>query len=215
MKIRSTSQGVNSRTLQLGLAAAVGLVGLGAATVLSAQTAPTATPAEIAALPAGAGRELFANSCSQCHALGMTIAKGHSFDEWTEVLNKMVQNGAQVQPADLSTIHTYLAQNFGPATGGMIQPPVAPKAAPVRFPRPSGPNQWPAYGGGSANQNYSDLTQITPKNVAKLQSAWTYHYGAGTWETGDQGLDYRFEVTPLMIGGVMYISTPASPRVPA
>jgi quinoprotein glucose dehydrogenase len=74
-------------------------------------------------------------------------------------------------------------------------------------------NQWPSYGQNRGGSNFSPLTQITPANVAKLKPAWTYHYGAGSSDLGDMGLDYRFEVQPLIIGGVMYISTPASTRV--
>jgi len=74
--------------------------------------------------------------------------------------------------------------------------------------------QWPTYGGGPYNQNFSPLTQINKDNVSDLEVAWTYRYGAGEHDLGDLGLDYRFEITPLLIGGVMYISTPSSPRVP-
>lgn len=75
-------------------------------------------------------------------------------------------------------------------------------------------SQWPTYGGGPYNQNYSPLTQIDKSNVANLEVAWVYNYGAGEHDLGDLGLDYRFEVTPLLIGGVMYISTPTSPNAP-
>lgn len=75
-------------------------------------------------------------------------------------------------------------------------------------------DQWPGYGHDNLNQNYSPLTQITPANVSRLTRAWTYRYGAGNSELGDMGLDYRFEGTPLHIGGVLYISTPSSTRVP-
>ena len=73
------------------------------------------------------------------------------------------------------------------------------------------PNQWPTY---QHNSNFSPLTQITPANVDTLVPAWTFNYGAGSAESGSVGLDYRFEVQPLLIGGVMYISTPASQRDP-
>jgi quinoprotein glucose dehydrogenase len=72
-------------------------------------------------------------------------------------------------------------------------------------------DQWPTY---QFNSNYSPLTQITPANVNTLTKAWTFNYGAGSLPAGNLGLDYRFEVQPLLIGGVMYISTPASPRDP-
>jgi glucose dehydrogenase len=74
-------------------------------------------------------------------------------------------------------------------------------------------NQWPSYGQNPGGTNFSPLTQITPANVANLKPAWTYHYGAGSSDLGDMGLDYRFEVQPLIVGGVMYITTPSSTRV--
>ncbi|MBV8841253.1 MAG: PQQ-binding-like beta-propeller repeat protein [Bryobacterales bacterium] len=70
-------------------------------------------------------------------------------------------------------------------------------------------DQWPVY---QHNSNFSPLAQITPENVSKLAEAWTFHYGAGSQDSGSLGLDYRFEVQPLIVGGVMYISTPGSPR---
>ena len=72
-------------------------------------------------------------------------------------------------------------------------------------------DQWPGYQNKS---NFSSLTQITPDNVSKLTEAWTFHYGAGSLPSGSLGLDYRFEGQPLLIGGVMYVSTPGSPRDP-
>ncbi len=75
-------------------------------------------------------------------------------------------------------------------------------------------SDWPAYGGDAAGTRYSALTSVTPENVSRLQVAWT-------WNTGDvpvpgpmhpvPGQDVRagnFEVTPLVIGDTMYLSTP-------
>jgi glucose dehydrogenase len=70
-----------------------------------------------------------------------------------------------------------------------------------------GVDQWPTY---QHNGNYSPLTQITPANVSNLTRAWVFNYGGGTHPSGNVKLDYRFEVQPLIVGGVMYISTPAS-----
>jgi len=75
-------------------------------------------------------------------------------------------------------------------------------------------NQWPSYGQNRGGANFSPLTQITPANVATLTRAWTFNYGGGTDDNGDRGLDYRWEVTPLIIGGVMYFSTPTNPNKP-
>jgi glucose dehydrogenase len=72
-------------------------------------------------------------------------------------------------------------------------------------------DQWPNYGW---NSDFSDLRQITTANVNKLKVGWTFNYGGGSLPSGGLGLDFRFEVQPLIIGGVMYISTPASPYKP-
>jgi glucose dehydrogenase len=81
------------------------------------------------------------------------------------------------------------------------------------FPVPSAvpalAQEWPHYGGDAGGSKYSPLNEINRENVKKLQVAWTYH-------TGDvsQGDDYNlptrsaFECTPLVVGGVMYITTP-------
>src|ERR1700682_6370109 len=69
--------------------------------------------------------------------------------------------------------------------------------------------EWPAYGGDPGGSKYSRLKQINRDNVTRLKVAWTYH-------TGDMsdGSEYpprsAFEATPLVIDGVLYITTPFS-----
>jgi glucose dehydrogenase len=75
-------------------------------------------------------------------------------------------------------------------------------------------NDWPSYGHDRGGTQYSPLKQINASNVGQLRQAWVYHYGAGSSDQGDTGMDYRFEVTPLVVNGVMYISTPAASRKP-
>ncbi|HEY6090458.1 MAG TPA: pyrroloquinoline quinone-dependent dehydrogenase, partial [Gemmatimonadales bacterium] len=51
------------------------------------------------------------------------------------------------------------------------------------------------------------LTQITRANVSRLQVAWTYHTGMPALEN----MGHRppaLEVTPIVVDGVMYVSTP-------
>jgi len=170
-------------------------------------------------LPAGEGRDALVQACSRCHAIGLVTSKPRTSEEWTTTIGRMISLGAVLAPEQVETIHRYLSRHFGTAQiAAAVAPPVSAaggaRTPRQQWPRPFGPNQWPAYGGGPANQNYSPLTQITPRNVSRLRPAWTYRYGAGSHDSGDQGLDYRFEVTPLVIGGVMYISTPGSPRAP-
>src|SRR6266704_3589869 len=62
---------------------------------------------------------------------------------------------------------------------------------------------WPTVGGDSGCSRYSPLTQINRRNVTHLQVAWTYH-------CGDQGQAATIECTPIVIGGVLYLTTGAS-----
>lgn len=69
--------------------------------------------------------------------------------------------------------------------------------------------EWPFYGGDQGGAKYSELKDINTSNVSRLRVAWT-------WKTGEMALPQfgsrpgMFEVTPLMIDGVLYLSTPYS-----
>ena len=60
---------------------------------------------------------------------------------------------------------------------------------------------WPAYNGGAANIHYSTLGQITPANVDQLRVAWTY-------ETHDEFPGSEMQANPVIVGGVLYATTP-------
>jgi quinoprotein glucose dehydrogenase len=66
---------------------------------------------------------------------------------------------------------------------------------------------WPTYGHDPGGQRFSPLAQITPANVASLRVAWTYHMRpVATTESG--GRFAGSEVTPLVVDGLMYVTTP-------
>ncbi|MBA2354477.1 MAG: pyrroloquinoline quinone-dependent dehydrogenase [Acidobacteria bacterium] len=73
--------------------------------------------------------------------------------------------------------------------------------------------EWPTYGHDPGASRFSPLTQITPANVGRLEVAWTYHMKpappspAQQAGRGSSGFAAS-EVTPLVVGGVMYLSTP-------
>jgi quinoprotein glucose dehydrogenase len=69
------------------------------------------------------------------------------------------------------------------------------------------PGDWPAYGRDPGGSRYSPLTQINPGNVARLTVAWTYHTGEASI-TPRRGRPPALEVTPLVVNGTMYLSTP-------
>src|SRR5438128_2453939 len=69
--------------------------------------------------------------------------------------------------------------------------------------------EWPYYGGDAGGAKYSPLTQINRQNVKALRVAWTYHTGdLSTGDAYDRPVRSAFECTPLVVDGVMYITTP-------
>ena len=66
--------------------------------------------------------------------------------------------------------------------------------------------EWPYYGGDQAQSKYSPAADITTANVSQLGVAWE-------WRPGDVPLQQygtrpgNFEVTPLMVDNVLYVST--------
>ena len=61
--------------------------------------------------------------------------------------------------------------------------------------------EWRYYGGDAGNTKYSPLDQINAENVKNLQIVWR-------WKANNFGprVDYNWQVTPLMIGGVLYFT---------
>src|ERR1700676_467393 len=73
---------------------------------------------------------------------------------------------------------------------------------------PDGPGEqklgtvdWPVYGGDPKANQYAALAQINATNVHKLRRAWEYH-------TGDASDRSTMYTNPIVVNGVMYISTP-------
>ena len=67
--------------------------------------------------------------------------------------------------------------------------------------------EWPYYGGDPGGMKYSALTDIDATKVQRLQVAWEWKH----WETplAEFGTTPGFfEGTPLMIDGVLYVTTP-------
>jgi quinoprotein glucose dehydrogenase len=71
--------------------------------------------------------------------------------------------------------------------------------------------EWKYYGGDSGSTKYSPIDQINKQNVGSLKVAWT-------WDSPDLPLQkesrmltaFANEVTPVMVGGVLYTSTSLS-----
>lgn len=145
-------------------------------------------------------------------------------------------NGASATPAAPALTDA----SAGAATGAIATPRLPREAEGKEASLPTGgiavdpTHEWPTYGHDSGGMRYSPLKQVTPKNVGELKVAWVYHMkpagfmGGGAMEgrgpggaVGDEpdvprrrtqfGSGLRpSEVTPLVIRGIMYVTTPYS-----
>src|SRR5665213_1009069 len=61
--------------------------------------------------------------------------------------------------------------------------------------------EWRTYGGDLGNTRYAPLDQITRDNFNKLEVAWRFKADAL-----GPALEYNWESTPLMVGGVVYVT---------
>ena len=68
--------------------------------------------------------------------------------------------------------------------------------------------EWRAYGRDALGSRWSPLSEITRENVSKLVPAWTYHTGETAPEFAGRRRQRSLEVTPLVVDGRMFISTP-------
>ena len=65
---------------------------------------------------------------------------------------------------------------------------------------------WTAYGRDAGGERFSPLDQIRASNVGSLAVAWTYRTGDAF--TPAEGRPTAFEATPLVVDGLLYLSTP-------
>jgi mono/diheme cytochrome c family protein len=92
----------------------------------AAQSAPSA-PAS-AALPDGPGKSIAQRACVACHTLQVVTSKRASPDGWTQVVNEMVNRGADLSDDEIDTLIQYLSTTFGP-TGSRSVPSTTPGIA--------------------------------------------------------------------------------------
>src|SRR5882757_10423746 len=73
---------------------------------------------------------------------------------------------------------------------------------------------WPMFGHDPGGQGYSPLKQIATKNIGKLRVAWTYDTRPAA-VPASEGVEAKpaprnraSQATPLVVGGLMYLSSP-------
>src|SRR5690349_4734586 len=70
------------------------------------------------------------------------------------------------------------------------------------WPAYNGSADWPVYRGDVKGNQFAALAQINASNVHKLRPAWEHH-------TGDASDRSTMYANPIVINGVMYLSTPS------
>ena len=94
-----------------------------------------ATPlrAQAPQLPAGEGRDLVAQVCTQCHLLAPIVAMRMGRSGWRNFVTNMVVRGAPLNGREADTVIDYLTASFGPTA--------APSATAAAVTLPNGPGK--------------------------------------------------------------------------
>ena len=75
--------------------------------------------------------------------------------------------------------------------------------------QPGVPGEWRHYGADGANTKHSPLDQITVTNFSDLEVAWRWiSISTEVASRREQIRPGLFKATPLMVGGLVYVSTP-------
>jgi cytochrome c5 len=83
-----------------------------AAFAVSASSPALAASPGKAAVSAG-GQALIDKYCTSCHGAEQVTAKNQSAAEWAETIDKMVDYGAQITPADRKKLQAFLVAHYG------------------------------------------------------------------------------------------------------
>ncbi len=80
------------------------------------QTTPNKSDSE--SLPEAPGKAVIIRACLPCHNVKVTTAKRStgSAEEWTQVVDKMMSQGAELSDDDIDLVVKYLATYYGPTS---------------------------------------------------------------------------------------------------
>jgi quinoprotein glucose dehydrogenase len=180
------------------------------------------------------GRVVFERLCTGCHSAELVTPLRMSEERWSAVVDDMIVRGASGSEREFEVVVKYLAANFGRSAsqGGQARessstpPPTAAPGRPAAAPRPANARSlatgWPVHGHDPGGMRHSPLRELTPANVSQLRRVWTYRPSAvssgdapdrqntpaagGSGAARPRGLPSQ--VTPLVVGDVMYLTTP-------
>ena len=175
----------------------------------------------LSAAQRAAGARLFAEQCAGCHgphAIGGTIGPAlvkrtlsHGETPWA--LYRTIRygvSGTAMPPHPLARqklweLVSYVLSQRALAVAPRLPAKVAAKLDAVSVPYPTlartayAGDDWLTYGGSYASNRFSTLSQIDTRNVATLALSWLYPFAGDRW---------RIECSPLVSGGIMYVTGP-------
>jgi len=102
--------------LMAGPLAAAALLAVGTARVVAAT--PSAEPARYAVAQDDPGERILNSGCGGCHDLRPVQASARDRDGWNEVVQNMLQKGADIADKDVPVLLDYLVEHFGPMPDG-------------------------------------------------------------------------------------------------
>ncbi|RAK60650.1 hypothetical protein DJ021_12940 [Phenylobacterium hankyongense] len=105
----------------------------------------------------------------------------------------------RLKPAELDDVVAYLSSQKGRSVSGAIAPSGTSGLSAKRLVAGRAePQNWPTYWGDYQGRHFSELSQITPRNVAGLQARWAAPLPGGS----------PVQATPIVVDGVIYVSGP-------
>jgi mono/diheme cytochrome c family protein len=90
-----------------------------------------AAPADAETGDVHGGQQLMLEACVQCHGLRPVRLTRDGVGGWQETVERMVVFGAQLDPAEVETLVSYLAIDYGPGKAPMTTGPLPPGAVGV------------------------------------------------------------------------------------
>ena len=95
---------------------------------------------------------------------------------------------------------------FWPALSFLVASRSTERHGTVVHPHTQNAKPWVTYRGADDGTQYSDLSEITPENVTRLQLVWTHHSGdIGSIGDGTAG---AYEATPIFVNALLYFCNP-------
>jgi alcohol dehydrogenase (cytochrome c) len=169
-----------------------------------------------------AGRTLYGEQCAGCHAPDGTGGPGapalvgrplkHGETPWA--IYRTVHYGVPgtgMPPHPLSRLQlwelvAYVSSLRAPPATTQIPPEMVAKLHAVDVPYEElaqtayAGKDWLTYGGSYGGDRFSTLAEINTRNVSALALRWMYPFPGNEW---------KIECSPLVSGGIMYVTGPA------